>query len=251
VSWTKHSRKKSKMTKATIRKFVQYGLTIATIAAWVIPSAHAQTPKTPAVPTSSDASVTFRVSTLGLGLELGKQFSSHFAGRLGFNNYSLSRNATYESVPYSAKLKLNSVSALADYYPSEHGSFHLTGGLVIDNNRLSGTGKPSGSETYTINGQTYTVTEVGTLSGSATFNKYVPYFGIGFGRPDTGGSPLRLLLDIGVVLQGKPDLSLTASGAAADPSLASDVQAVREKTQSDLDKFQVYPVVSVGLAYHF
>lgn len=210
-----------------------------------------------ALPASSQAQAqdangtgaSLRVSTLGLGAELSHGFGAHIAGRLGFNAYSFHRDGTYKEVAYDGHLKLSTVTALADLYPSASSTFHLTAGLAINNNRLDGTGKPSGNGTYTINGTTYTAAQVGTLSADARFRRLSPYFGFGFGRPAGGRSPLQILFDVGVLLQDKPSLSLSATGAIASPALAGDVAAQRARTQSDLNKFNVYPVVSVGLSY--
>ncbi len=239
------------MTKATLRTNALGFLAAIPLA---VGGGHAAQAQVPGGQTAGDTAVTFRVSTLGLGTELSKQVGRRFAGRLSFNDYSYSASSTYQHVAYNANLHLNSFSALGDFYPSARGAFHLTGGLVIDNNKLTGVGTPagmSGTQTFTLNGHTYTVGQVGSLNGQATFARLAPYLGFGFGNPNAGGSPLRLLLDLGVVAQGKADLSLTATGAAADPSLAADVEAQRRATQSDLNKLQFFPVVSVGFAYHY
>jgi len=210
-----------------------------------------------AVPTPN-ASVAARISTLGLGLEGSYLVTPNVAARLGYNTYSYSHSASSQGLDYDGKLKLNSVSALADLYPSMHGGFHLTAGFLINNNKLTAHGKPSSSgatQTFTLNGNSYNTSDVGTLDGNVTFSKFSPYLGLGFGKPSEGGSALRFLFDVGVVFQGKPSLSLTRSGGTSDPALSSlinaDLNAQRDKTQSDVNKFQYYPVISFGLAYHF
>jgi hypothetical protein len=51
--------------------------------------------------------------------------------------------------------------------------------------------------------------------------------------------------------QGRPDATITATGALSNPSLANDVQAAQSKLQSDLDKFKWYPVLQIGVVYRF
>jgi len=72
-----------------------------------------------------------------------------------------------------------------------------------------------------------------------------------FGTPASSGRAIKLLFDLGAVI-GKPTISLTATGAASDPTLAADLQAQANKTQGDVDKYlKVYPVLAFGLAYRF
>ena len=208
---------------------------------------------------AAHASVAVRVSTLGLGVKASVLAGPNVALRLGYSGYSYSRTQTSKDVSYDGHLKLSSVSALADVYPSKSGTFHLTGGLLFNSNRITATGKPSsidGTQTYTLNGMTYTAADVGTLDGRASFQKTAPYLGLGFGKP-AGASPVQFLFDLGVVFQGKPHLSLARNGGinVTNPTLSQQINAAvnaqRDQTQSDLNKFQYYPVVSVGLAYHF
>ena len=213
----------------------------------------------PAKKTAVNASLAVRVSTLGLGVEGSALVAPQIGLRLGYNGYSYSHTQTSKDVMYDGKLKLSNVSALADVYPMKSGSFHLTGGVVFNSNTITAYGKPSstnGTQTYTLNGMTYSAADVGTLDGRATFSHTAPYLGIGFGKP-AGASPVQFLFDVGVVFQGKPHLSLARSGGltVTDPVLNNEINAAvnaqRDQTQSDLNKFQYYPVVSVGLAYHF
>ncbi len=211
------------------------------------------------VHSAANASIAVRVSTLGVGIEGSVLVAPQVALRLGYSGYSYSRTQTSQDVSYDAKLKLSSVSALADFYPSSSGTFHVTAGVLFNSNTITAHGKPSdlgGAQTYTLNGTTYSAADVGTLDGRASFNKTAPYLGLGFGRP-AGGGAVEFLFDVGVVFQGKPRLSLARNGGIAitNPTLSDQINAAvnaqRDKTQSDINKFQYYPVVSVGVAYHF
>lgn len=238
------------------------------LAACILPGAalsaaaplHAQSPKSAAAPTSpkpAQFSVQARISTLGLGVEGSVLVAPQVALRAGYNGYNYSRSVSSQGIDYSGKLKLSSVPVLADVYPSKHGSFHFSAGLLFNSSTVTATGKPGGSsETYTLNGTTYSAADVGRLDGRVTFSKTSPYLGLGFGKP-SGGSALQFLFDVGVVFQGKPHLSLDRAGGVTvtDPALSDMINAAiaaqRDKSQSDVNKLQYYPVVSVGLAYHF
>jgi hypothetical protein len=216
----------------------------------------AAAPAAPAPTTSApDAgySANVHIGTLGLGADVGKQFTPNFAARLGFNSYSYSHSATETNVSYAGHLDLSSVELLGDLYPGKRGSFHFTVGYVNNSNHLDGTGQASNG-IYTINNDTYTAAEVGTFNGHVDFEQNDPYLGIGFGKPSEAGSRIRLIFDLGALFEGSPNVSLTHSGGIATGALLTklntDIAAQQNKTQGDLNSFKVYPVVSLGLAVH-
>ncbi len=204
----------------------------------------------PATSGQTDMSVAFRFGTLGLGLEVNRLFTNHIGARVGANYFSHTTSKDQTDISYDAKLKLQAVSALIDFYPGNRGSFHLSGGIMTDPLKVDGTGKPAASGNFTINGNTYTSAEVGTLTAGVKFPGVGPYLGLGFGTPAGNGRGLKFIFDLGAVI-GKPKVSLSSTGAAGNPALAADLQAQQVKTQDDVDKLKLYPVLSFGLAYRF
>jgi hypothetical protein len=202
-------------------------------------------------PSHLDVAFAFRFGTLGFGLEAGKAFTDHLSARVGANFFKVSRDQTQSNISYTASLKLHALSALLDLYPGARGSFHFTAGLMTNPLTISATGQPSGGS-YTINNSSYTSSQVGTLTAEGKYPGVSPYLGLGFGTPARTGSALTFLFDLGVVI-GKPTISLSASGSACAPgtTCGNDLQAQRDKTQTDIEKYlKVYPVLSFGLAYH-
>lgn len=196
----------------------------------------------------ADVGVNVKAGTLGAGVELSKGFSDKLSVGLALNAYTYKTTDKTSNVDYDYKLELQSAGLLANYHPFS-GVFRLTAGVLVNNNELSLTGKPNASASYTINGVTYTASQVGTLTGKVTFNKTAPYLGLGWGSRPNGS--FGLTADIGALYQGSPKLTLSATGALSDPALAADVQAERAKAESDLSSFKWYPVVSLGLYYRF
>ncbi len=210
----------------------------------------AQQPPGPTTYRYADVSVALRFGTTGIGLELGKLLTSHLSVRVGANYFKYSETKQQSDVTYDATLKLKAFSALVDLYPRRRGGFHFTAGIMTNPMTITGTGQPTGG-TYTFNGVTYTAAQAGTVTGSGKFPGVSPYLGIGFGTPARRRGPLVFLFDLGAAI-GQPTISVSATGAASDPALASDLQAQADKTQSDVRKYlKVYPVLSFGLAYRF
>lgn len=200
--------------------------------------------------------VSGKVGTLGAGVDLTASLSDDtLTGRIGFNQFKFSKTSVQSTVTYNLDLKLQTVEALADWYPFQ-GTFRTTFGLMYNNNKLDMTGIPT-SGSYTVNGVTYPASDVGSLNGNVTFNKVAPYLGIGWGNPVASGKGWGFVADIGVLFQGSPKVNLTATcnpaiaGTPTCAQLQSDTQAEVSKTQSSLSNFNKYPVASVGLSYQF
>ena len=202
---------------------------------------------------SSGVGVTGKIGTLGLGAELDIAFSDSFGARLGYNSYKYNHTADISSVNYDAELQLRTVSILGDWYPFS-GSFRASGGLMYNDNQSHYTGVPTGG-TYTINGVTYNATDIGSLNGSLTFDNIAPYLGIGWGNPVQNGKGWGMVVDIGVLFQGTPKTTLTATCLSPIPtvctSLQSDVAAENAQLQSDVSNYKYWPVGSIGISYQW
>jgi hypothetical protein len=198
----------------------------------------------------SDAAIALRAGTLGFGLEVSKLLIPHLGARVGGNYFKLTKTQSRSDITYDASLKLQGVTALIDFFPARRGSFHLSGGLMTNPLKVTGTGQPDAGGTFTINGDSYTSAQVGTLIAEVKYPSTSPYLGLGFGTPARGHSSLGLTFDLGAAI-GKPKVALTATGAASDPALAADLKAQQDKTQKDVQKLKVFPVLQLGLAYRF
>jgi hypothetical protein len=197
-----------------------------------------------------------RAGTLGFfGLDAGYRFNNNVHARLGFNVGGVGTTYQNSGVDYNANLNLSNIHLLGDYYPFG-GGLRLTGGFIVQNNRLTGTAKPSNS-TYNINGTNYPAAAVGTIDANASFgSSFAPYLGIGFGSPISPG--LGFNFDLGVMFPGSASATLTNSNPdplfQASPAyqiFQQDLQAQQDKTNKDLSGFSVYPVLSIGLSYSF
>jgi hypothetical protein len=199
----------------------------------------------------ADVAVALRLSTLGVGLEVGKWLVPHVSVRVGANTGTYNRNGEEKTdITYDIHLKLKAVEALVDLSPGARGNFHFTAGLVTNPMTITGDGQPTASGTFTINNHTYTAAQVGVLTATGKFPGASPYFGIGFGTPARKGGRVKFLFDLGAAI-GKPKISLTATNPGNSATLAADLNAQIVDTQKDLDAIKAYPVLSFGVAYHF
>jgi hypothetical protein len=203
----------------------------------------------------SGVGVTGKIGTLGYGVELNVGFSDSFGARLGYNAFTYKYNTSASSVNYDFKLQLRTISILGDWYPFE-GGFRTSGGLVYNDNQVGLDGLPTAG-TYTINGTTYSSTDIGSLKGAMSFGNVSPYLGIGWGNPVAKDKGWGMVSDIGVLFQGSPRTNLVATCGAAivgSPTctqLQNDAAAENTKLQDDLKRFKWWPVISIGISYQW
>ena len=193
----------------------------------------------------SDMSVGVRFGTLGVGPEVAKLITSHVGVRVGINFFSQSHTFTQSNANIAATVKLKAVTGLVDLYPGARGSFHLTAGVASNPITVTGSGTPSGN--ITINGNSYTPAQVGVMTATGEWPSASPYVGLGFGTPAASHTALRFVLDFGAVIS-KPNVGLTATGAASNPTLQSDLTA---QISTIRNKVPVYPVVALGIVVRF
>ncbi|NTW69450.1 MAG: hypothetical protein HGB23_06305 [Chlorobiaceae bacterium] len=170
--------------------------------------------------------------------------------RAGFNAFNYDGNATESDIRYDYKLKLQSIPVLLDWHPIDNSGFRVSSGVVFNSNKVNATGTPQG--TYTIGGTSYSAADVVSLTGDVAFKKVSPYAGIGWGNAVGPDKRLSIAFDLGVMFQGKPNVSLAASGPIATnatfiTNLANEVADLEDKIKN----LQYYPVISLGLAYKF
>ena len=199
-----------------------------------------------------DIALGAKVGTLGAGVEVTLEANSQVNVRLGANYFKFSSDIEVDSNDYDLDVKLNSFTALADWYITDS-QFRFTGGAFINNNSLNGAALPS--NTYEIGDSVYANAEVGILTAKADFKAIAPYLGLGWGNPLSDDSDWSFMFDVGVVFAGKPRIDITSTGGtqSANALLQADIARAEQdfRDEDDIKYLKYYPVVSIGLNYRF
>lgn len=198
--------------------------------------------------------VVVKGSTLGLGLELTKSLGDHFAVGVGINKFDYDDDLNKSGVEYEAELELSSVAVALDYHPWA-GNFRISAGVLSNDNEASLLAKPSNGS-YEFNGVTYNASDIGSANGKLSFDSLAPYVGIGWGMSPAVAKGWALDAEIGVVFQGEPEVDLAVQCGASVPAaactqLTSDVQAEQRQLKDDIEDYKAYPLLSIGVSYHF
>ena len=190
------------------------------------------------------------IGTLGPGLDAVGYLTPHFDLRAVGNYAAFNVHGTINTTDYNTDITMESLQGLLDWRPTE-GNFRITGGVVLNNNRVKLTTQPTDS-TIKVGDNEYPSSEVGQMNGDITFSKIAPYFGIGYGNAVAGNVGLTFSFDIGVVYQGQPTVKLTDNGPiAADPTFQSDLAIQQQDAMNTASDYKFYPVISFGICYQF
>ncbi|MDE2262598.1 MAG: hypothetical protein KGL45_08760 [Gammaproteobacteria bacterium] len=206
---------------------------------------------------TADLAVAVRAGTPGVGLDLDLGLSPSLGVRIGFAGFNVNHNVDTSDVNYEGRLKLRTVTGLLDWYVF-NGGFHLTAGVAGNDTKLDVVGQPS-QGSYTIDGSTYSSSQLGSLSGQLKFgNSVSPYVGLGWGNPAGEDGRFHFLFDVGAIYGGTPSVTLSAqcgpaapAGSAVCNQAQSDVVAEEAKLRHKADILRWYPVVSLGIGVRF
>ncbi len=195
----------------------------------------------------ADFGVGFKAGTLGLGVEGRYKPLPNIDVRVGANVYDYEDTDTRAGVNYDSTLNLETFYATANLsFPLS--PLRLTAGLFSNGNEVNLTSVDSA--TFDIGGNTYTAADVGTLSSTTSFGSTSPYVGIGYDFEIFG--KVGLNLDLGLLWQGEPEVSLLADGLLAnDPGFQSAHEAERQQLEDDISDYKAWPVISLGFVYNF
>jgi hypothetical protein len=209
-----------------------------------------------------DIGVGVKAGTIGAGFELSVPISKTINARVSLTSIDIDDeretlqvgddidNAELDAV---LGLDFGATALLIDWYVFD-GSFHLTAGMVKNDTKLAFSGVLTGD--ITVDGEPLSPDDIdGNVTGNVSLGEsFQPYLGIGWGRRagDEGG--LAFTAELGVALLD-PAVSLNAqqSGSSTlNPTEFDDaIRGVESDAEAELDQFEAWPVLTLGLNYNF
>ena len=204
----------------------------------------------PSRPDYREWTVGLDAGSTGLGGFGSWRFYDYLGVRAGFDYFQWTENnLSIGDFRYSTKVRLMSEPLTLDLYPWKKHSFHISAGVMFNQNQL--TGSSSGFGPITIGGQTFQFSDVGALNLKVEQQLVNPYLSI-------GGNFLyfdhahhwALGGELGVAYTGDAKVGLTRSGPAA-PLIDAAVSREQKKAQNYADQFRWLPVVKLMVTYSF
>lgn len=154
---------------------------------------------------------------------------------------------------FEGDLTLGAVGGMLDYHPFKNGA-RLSLGLLYALNKFDGDAICD-AVACEVGGQPAIITQGDRLTGDVDYTGAAPYLGIGWGNAVDEDGRLSFSFDLGVMFTGSPDVSVRCSqvSGGAGPQALCDAQADQEENEleDEIGDIDVYPVLSIGLAYRF
>lgn len=204
---------------------------------------------------AADVSVTVDAGTTGVGLHLVFATQMDLNARVGVNTLNFNYARSSSRVDYDFGLRLQTIDALVDWFPTKGSGFRLTTGLVYNGSKADYNMKVNAGNQYFINGNTYPISQVGSVHGAVEFKKLAPYLGIGWSNLPTSGKGWGFTADMGLMFQGTPNTTLVNASCIAVATicaqLAVDLAAEKANVDDFLSNLKAYPVMRMGASYAF
>lgn len=207
-----------------------------------------------------------KVSTLGIGFDGAVAATDRSNVRVGVNFFNFNHDFDNDGITLAAHLKLRSVTAQFDWFPTG-GGFHVSPGLMIYNgNRVEATAFVPGGQQFNLGNDRLLSNPSNPVNGDAkvSFAKVAPEITIGWGNiAARGNRRWSIPVELGVVFSRAPTGTLNLGGSACltngtncrnvatEPVLQADVRQQEAKLNDDLTVLKVIPVFSIGFGYRF
>ena len=206
----------------------------------------------------------FKATTLGTGIELATPVSRSFNLRSSINIFAFNYPFVIDGVNYDARLHLKSSGTTLDWFPGNH-RFHISPGILYVKNSLTAPATVGAGQAFELGDQPFINSVDDPVGGSSSVifpRKVAPMLLLGSGNiiPRTGRH-FSVPFEFGAAYTGAAQISVALDGTACTyqgcVSFASNADAQASlkqevyKLNGDLKRFPVYPILSLGLAYHF
>jgi hypothetical protein len=206
----------------------------------------------------------FNANSLGASVEVATPVSRSFNLRSSLNIFAFDYPFTIDGLNYDARLHLKSTGTTLDWFPL-HRAFHISPGILYAKNVLTSGASAGAGQSFQLGSQSYLNSIDDPVTGSASVvfpRKYAPMLLLGFGNIiPRSGRHLSFPVEFGAAYTGAPQIDVTLSGTACaqegcvnfaqNQEAQTNLKAEIYKLNEDLKRVPVYPIVSMGVAYHF
>ena len=196
---------------------------------------------------------TVGVGTLGVEGIYTRNLNRYFDLVLGYS--TLNYDDTFsqdDETSFEASATIEAPRIGLQFFPL--GFLNMEVGMVMGGPDIAINVRPDDSGEFLIGDENYAAADVGFLRGEVGFeNDTAPYVLFGIGRNVGGG--LGLSLSAGVIQYGAPNANLSTQdcqlGLLECAALRADVELEERDVNNDLDEFELWPFLRVGLTYSF
>jgi hypothetical protein len=207
--------------------------------------------------------VGIKANTLGAGVEIATPLSLRFNLRSSYSMLAFDDSFNIDGINYNARLHLKSSETTVDWFPLP--AVHVSTGILWFKNSMTAPVDVGPGQTFTLGGQKFLNSIDDPIVGNSSVvypHSFAPVFLIGLGNIiPRSGRHLSFPFEIGAAYTGSPQINLNLTGTIcttdgcvnlsqnteAQGSLKQEIQ----KLNNDLSSYPLFPIVSMGVAYHF
>jgi len=209
-----------------------------------------------------DVGVGLKSGTVGNGVEVSIALTKNVNARVSLTNIDVDdEDETIEvgddgfSADLDAELDLDfgATAILFDWYVFD-GGFHLTAGFLRNDSELSFDGRLTGD--IQVDGEPLSSSDIdGNITGDISLGEsFQPYIGVGWGRKAGAAGGLSFTAEIGVALLDPAadlDADLATGSSLTQAELDDRIKGIEDDADDELDDFEAWPVLSIGVNYAF
>ncbi|MGB0922029.1 MAG: hypothetical protein ACPG06_00610 [Alphaproteobacteria bacterium] len=209
-----------------------------------------------------DLDIGSTVSSLGVGGEARYMLTDWLALRANMNGIAVQDSAAIAGTIYDFDIKLGSIGLQGDIHPFGNG-FRVTLGARYGLTEVDFKSRPEECPSHDqcslvdvvvggdpiggiAQGSAFTYGE-----GSVSFNKFVPFAGLGYEGPLYDPWGLRFAVDLGLAYQGKPKIQYRVKGEAALLATEEDIQARLDEIEDQVKFLRFFPVIGLTVSHRF
>ena len=195
-------------------------------------------------------SISGSIGTTGGTVEAKVKVTPIIAIRGGYNYFQYEADDTYDDIAYRGDLDLSTAGAFVDVHPFGN-AFMLTGGAYLGEKTLNLFAAPTTN--VEIGNQTFTPAQVGTLNMQGDLEDTAPFVGLGWDSSFDTARGFSFRFIAGAMLTGSPQIDLTSTGGTLsnDANFQTQLANEEQNLQDDIDDYEIYPVVQVGVNWTF
>jgi hypothetical protein len=185
--------------------------------------------------------------------------------RSSVNFFAFDDPFSIDGINYTARLHLKSSETTVDWFPHAMGGFHVSPGFLYFKSSMTAPAFVGPGQSFVLGTQTFINSVDDPVSGSSSViypRTFSPMLLLGYGNiiPRVRRR-ISVPIEFGVAYTGAPEISVALNGTACTTNgcanFATNKQAQDNLKQEihdlneDLKRYPIFPIVSVGFAYHF
>ena len=205
----------------------------------------------------------FTADTLGTGIEIATPLAGSFNLRSSFHFFAFNDPFSIDGIDYTDRLHLQSSQTTLDWFFGKN--LHISPGFLYTNNAMSARASVGPGKTFLLGTQTYTNSVDDPVTGTSGVifpHKFAPLLLIGWGNIlPRSGKRLTFPIEIGVAYTGASVIAVGLNGTActtqgcysfaSSQKIQNDLKQEIYTLNEDLKRYPVFPIASIGVAYHF